>query len=419
MMPTECILETLERYGEQAREVQLTLIHNGPIVCDEISRTKVGRVQPCPALRRTDAGARMWRGSSLIRLQRQSLPPLSCVRQEAEKQKEELKRSKRKSLTLLEEAWEWLESLRKGKVYSIACDKESSKRTDKRNRTSLEISVRDDKDNSGRSSKIKVRGKEKSFKPDLDHQTSCCMGNQTRGKERKNYTNSQKAKSDDFLSSNCAKDEENSLRETITCQIGRLKDLRVQIALIDRQIFELEEEQRAEKAEQEAQHRMAEEEIEQIKFWENELKAEELYEKDLQCQFLDMKAKAEECKAKLKDYKQKIHGLDFIGGQHKNSKLALNTGANAAPEDSTASAKELKQQQSDLDGDSNNRKFLPKDTRPYALDPPNQMKERRPTGPTELREWWTRWSEAQSSQSQTKKVIHRSELTIYLGSTKA
>uniref|UniRef100_A0A665VQJ1 Ras association domain family member 11 n=1 Tax=Echeneis naucrates TaxID=173247 RepID=A0A665VQJ1_ECHNA len=62
-MPSERLLETLERYGEQAKEVQLSLLHNGPSVWDEMKRTKVGRYHPCP-------------------LHRQSLPPLSCLRQE-------------------------------------------------------------------------------------------------------------------------------------------------------------------------------------------------------------------------------------------------------------------------------------------------------------------------------------------------
>lgn len=426
MTPSECLLETLERYGEQAKEVQLTLIHNGPSVWDEMSRTKVGRYQPCPPLRRKDAGSRLWRGCSSLSLHRQSLPPLSCSRQEAEQQKEDLKRPKRKSLTLMEEAWEWLESLGKGKVYSTASEKESSKKADKRNRTSLNVCLSVDKVNTGRSSKNKVRGKEKNLKSDLDHQTSCCIGSQTRGKESKHYKSSEEAKSDDLICSNCptTEDEKNSLRETIIYQLSCLQDLQVQIAGTDREIFELEEKQRAKKAEQEAQQRIVEEEMEQIKFWENELKAEEGYEKDLQCQFLEMRAKAAECKAKLEDYKRKTQGLDFLGGQNvtqENLKEVSNDGVNTATEISTVSTKDLNQQQSDPDEDVNvNRKFLPKEDKPpHALVPPNQMKERRPTGPTELREWWARWSQAQSSQSQTKtKVIHRSELTIYLGSTK-
>uniref|UniRef100_A0AAQ5XJT9 Ras association domain-containing protein n=1 Tax=Amphiprion ocellaris TaxID=80972 RepID=A0AAQ5XJT9_AMPOC len=37
MAPDEHLLETLERYGEQAREVQLTLLHNGPSFSDEMT----------------------------------------------------------------------------------------------------------------------------------------------------------------------------------------------------------------------------------------------------------------------------------------------------------------------------------------------------------------------------------------------
>ncbi|XP_056240372.1 ras association domain-containing protein 8 [Seriola aureovittata] len=423
MTPNERLLETLEKYGEQAREVQLTLLHNGASVWDEMSRTKVGRYQPCPPLRRKDAGARMRRSSGSLSLHRQSLPPLTCLRQEAEQQKEEVKRPKRKSLTLMEEAWEWLESLGKGKVYSTACDKESSKRTDKKNRTSLDVCLSVDKDNLGRSSRGKVRG-EKSFKSDLDRQTSCCMGSQTRGKESKHYKKNQEAKADDLFSSSCVtvEDEKNSLRETVICRLGCLQDLQVQIALIDKQISELEEKQRAKRAEQEAQQRTAEEETELIRFWENELKAEEGYEKDLQCQFLEMRAKAVDCKATLEEYKHKIQGLDFFASQSvagEDSETISKAGANAATELST---KYANRQRSDPDGDVNvNRKFLPRKdfNAPHALVSPSQMKERRPTGPAELREWWTRWSESQSSQLQTKKkVIHRSELTIYLGGTK-
>ncbi|XP_035512489.1 ras association domain-containing protein 8 [Morone saxatilis] len=427
MTPNERLLETLEKYGEQAREVQLTLLHNGPSVWDEMSRTKVGRYQPCPPLRRKDPGTRMRRGSGSLSLHRQSLPPLSGSRQETEQQKEDLKRPKRKSLTLMEEALEWLESLGKGKVYSTACDKESSKRTDKRNCTSLDFSLAVDKDYSGRTSRSKVRG-QKSLKSNLDSQTSCCMGSQTKGKESKHSRKTQQAKSDGLFSSSCAanEDEKNCLRETIICQLSCLQDLQVQIARVDKQIFELEEKQRAKKDEEEAKERMAEEEMEQIKFWENELKAEEGYETDLQHQFLEMRAKAIECKHKLEEYRHKMQGLDFFATQNvaqKESEMVSKVGANAttATGISAVSTKDLKRQ-SDPDGDVNiNRKFLPREdlNPPYALVPPSQIKERRPTGPTELREWWTRWSEAQGSQSQTKKkVIHRSELTIYLGSTK-
>ncbi|XP_019944585.2 ras association domain-containing protein 8-like [Paralichthys olivaceus] len=422
MTPNERLLETLEKYGEQAREVQLTLVHNGPCVWNEMSRTRIGRYQPCPPLRRKDAGGRMRRGSGSLSLHRQSLPPLPCSRQEAEPPKEDLKRPKRKSLTLMEEAWEWLENLGKGKVYSTACDKDT-KRTDKRNHT-LDLSPTADKDSLGQRSRTKVRG-QKSIKSDLDNQTSCCMGSQTRGKESKRSKKSKEAKSaDDLCCSNnvSAEDEKNSLKETVIRQLGCLQDLQVQIDRIDKQIFELEERQRAKRAEQDAQRRVAEQEMEQIKFWENELKAEEGHGKDLQGQFLEMRAKAVECKAKLEEYKCKMQGLDFFATQNvveEDSLMSSRVGGGAATE---FSSKDAYQQRSDPDGDVYvNRKFLPREdfNPPCALVSPNQIKERRPTGPTELREWWTRWSQAQNTQLQTKKkVIHRSELTIYLGSTK-
>lgn len=425
MLPDERLLEMLQKYGEQAREVQLTLLCKGHSVWDETSREKTGRYQHCPPLRRKEAGIRMRRGSGSLSLHRRSLPPLSCMREEIEQKQEELKRPKRKSLTLMEEAWEWLESLGKGKVYSTACDKERTKKTDKKNRSSLDISLIIDKDILSRSNRGKARG-QKSLMSDLDHQTSCCMGNQTRSKESKHLRNTQEAKSDLYTFS-CAttEDEKNSLRETIICQMMCLQDLQVRITSIDKQIYELETKQRARKEEIEACERMDEEEMEQIQFWENELKAEEGYEKDLQSQFLEMREKAAECKAKLEEYKSKMQGFGFLGGPNvaqEESEMLSKDCTNAASEISAVSTEDKSLQRSLPVKDGNvNRKFLPREDfhPPHALVTPNQIKERRPTGPTELREWWTRWSEAQSCQSQTKKkVIHRSELTIYLGSTK-
>lgn len=417
MAPDERLLESLGKYGEQAREVQLMLHHIGPLVWDEMSRSKVGRYQPCPPLRRKDAGTRMRRGSGSLSLHRRSLPP--SLRQEGEQQQKDSKKPKRKSLTLMEEAWEWLESLGKSKVYSTACDKDTGKRTEKRNRTSLDIYLSVDKDIPDRESRGKARG-QRGLRSDLDHQTSCCMGSQSKGRETRQYQKTQPDPTD----ARRAEDEKNSLREAIICQLGLLQDLQSQITRVDRQILELEEKQRVRRAEQETQQRMAEEEMEQIKFWENELKAEEGYEKDLQRQFLDLKAKALECKPTLEGYKRKLRGLDFVAAQmvtRAESREASACRANPVTASGTpnASAEDTECPQSDPDmGVNINRKLQPREE-PHALVLPCQMKERRPTGPTELREWWTRWSEAQSNQSQNKKkAIHRSELTIYLGSAK-
>uniref|UniRef100_A0A668A414 Ras association domain family member 11 n=1 Tax=Myripristis murdjan TaxID=586833 RepID=A0A668A414_9TELE len=342
MTPDERLLESLEKYDQQAKDVQLTLLHNGPSLWDGISRAKGGRYQPCPQMRKKDAGARVRRGSGSLSLHRRSLPPLSRLRQEAEQPSEDQKKPKRKSLTLMEEAWGWLESLGKGK-----------------------------------------------------------------------------------FSSSCAKKTENILRETIMCQLARLQDLQLQIALVDEEIRELEGQQRARKAEQEAQQKIIEEETEQIQFWENELKAEEVYENDLQQQFLEMRQKAVECKAKLEEYRHRMQGLVFSGAQKviQDSEMIPRKGStNTATEISAVSTKDVNQRRSDSDSGVNiDRKFPPKEDSnlPHAPVAGSQIKERRPTGPTELREWWARWSEAQSPTSETKRrAMHRSELTVYLGSTK-
>ncbi|KAK7884823.1 hypothetical protein WMY93_027946 [Mugilogobius chulae] len=270
MTPSEHVLETLERYGELARDVQLTLVHNGPAGTDQMLRGKLGRYQPCLQLRRKDPGTRLRRGSSSLSLHQQSLPPLAEL-----EQLEEIKRPKRKSLTIMEEAWEWLENLGKGR----------------------------------------------------------CTG---------------------------------------------------------QQILDIEEQQRLRNAEEEAQQRATEEELEQILFWENELKAETGHEKDLQREFLEMKDGVAECKVQMQ-------GLDFSIYQHKYKTSDQEL------------SKELKKV-GVFDCVAPNRMLQSgkEGSPPHALVAPSQIKGRRPTGPSELREWWTRWSQAQKAQN---KVIHRSELT--------
>ncbi|KAM3872203.1 ras association domain-containing protein 8 [Diretmus argenteus] len=425
MTPDERLLQSLEKYGQQTRDVQLTLLHNGSSLWEGMSRANGGRYQPCPHMRTKDAGARMRRGSGSLSSHRQSLPQLSRLTQEAEKPPEDPKRPKRKSLTLMEEAWGWLEGLGKGKVYHTAFEKQS-KKMDKRNRSSVDVSsVTFNKDPLAPG---KVRGP-KTSKSNLDNQTSCCMGNQRKDKETKHLEKSPGAgtagkKAAELSNSGCVKkieDEKSSLRETIASQLACLQDLQVQITFVDQRIQELEQQQRDRKAAQETQQKVIEEETEQIQFWENELKAEEGFEKDLQQQFLEMREKAVECKAKLEEYKCRMQGMDFSGVQEKSETFPGKGGDTAATENLTVSAKAVHRQRSNpACGVNMDRKFPPREDAnlPHALVQPGQIKERRPTGPTELREWWSRWSETQSSTSNTKKVIHRSELTIYLGGTK-
>ncbi|KAF6728030.1 Ras association domain-containing protein 8 [Oryzias melastigma] len=395
MAPDERLLETLEKYGEQAKEVQLTLQSSGATLWDE-SGKKVGRYQPCPPLRRKEPGAKMRRGSESVILQRQSLPPSSCFRQEAEQKQSDPKRPKRKSLTLMEGAKEWLESLGKGKAYSTAGDKENRKKAEKKKRGSLDVLLNVHREGQ--------RSKEKSSGSDLDHQPPRCI----KKDEKKDARKSQTAEFDlGRPSFPTVEDEKNSLRETIVCQLLYLQDLQARTRQTEKDISELEEKLRSKRAEHEAEDQRAEEEQQQIRFWENELRAEEVYEKDLQRHFLDLKAKAAESKAKLEEYRCKIHSVDFCVGL---SGVQEELPARSPPNDHLLP--------SAPDADLN-RKPPPSEKPPQAQQPPNQIRERRLTGPKELKEWWTRWSETQNLQAETKtKTVHRSELTIYLGSTK-
>ncbi|XP_072304658.1 ras association domain-containing protein 8-like [Eucyclogobius newberryi] len=381
MCPSERVLETLERYGELARDVQLTLIHNGPRGCDPVCRGKLSRYQQCPSLRRKHPGSRLRRGSSSLSLHQPSLPPL------AEHQLEDVKRPKRKSLTIMEEAWEWLENLGKGKVYRTASERDLCKKSDKKNRTSLEVTLSFCKDGKGRSSKGKV------VRSDLDSQTSCCIKSQP----KETVCKYSETKIQD-LTSKVIEDEKIRLIENILSQKSCLEDLKIQIANVERQIFYFKERQRRIKAEEEAQQR-ATEELEQILFWENELKAEAGHEKDLQRQFLEIKDRVVECKAKIQEF-------DLGGTQHKPKTNCPND-LESEKEFNKVGGVGLPNRKSQCGGEGGRP--------PHALVAPSQIKERRPTGPTELREWWRRWSQAQKAHH---KVIHRSELTIYLRGTK-
>ncbi|XP_054627393.1 ras association domain-containing protein 8 [Dunckerocampus dactyliophorus] len=386
MAPDERPLETLKKYGEHAKEVQLTLLHSGPSFGDEMSRAKVGRHQPCPPLRRKEAGTKVWRRSGSLSLHRQSLP-LSCLRRDTEQEHEDLKRPKRKSLTLMEEAWEWLESLGKTRVYSTSSDRDGGKKTDKKNRSFLSVTLSTEN--------RQVRG-HRNLKSDLDHQTSCCLGTQQTAKASKKT----------FSSSN-NEDEVNHLREVIINQLGYIQDVQVQIAGLDSEILKLE--QRAQVREDE--QKLAKDENEQVRFWENELKAEEGFERDLQRQFLDMKVRVADCKVRLEN---KMHELDFCGALNVDSENKRSTDS---PATENCHCLPFEKQ---LDVNIN-RKWTPRGNfnPPPPPPPPGQIKERRPTGPAELREWWSRWSATRSPKTNMKKTeIHRSELTIYLASTK-
>ncbi|XP_067095315.1 ras association domain-containing protein 8 [Osmerus mordax] len=448
--PSERLLESLEKYGQQARDVQLTLLHNGPSLWEGAARARGGRYLAGPTpLRSVDAGGRVRRDSTAPSLHRQSLPPISRLRQQADQPPEEMKRPKRKSLTLMEEAWGWLENLGRGSSQQSSRDKGSNKQEGVRNDSSLDVSVTVAKDVSvprGLRSKTKSV---KSGKSVEKQQISCCMRDQ--GKNRPNSTtgscdenkegkdgnvspahtdsNTGRTKVVDLINpSGASKIEEDKrkLKHIITLQQVSLQGLQAQITSTERQICELEAHQRAKKAGQEAQLKTIEEETEQLQFWENELKAEEGFEKDLQAQFLEMREKAVECKARLEEYKCKMAGLDLgrvqrtrPEGKEMAPTADLTTGS---VESMDIPNKEVNQQRSSAACEVNtDRKLPPREdcNVPTALISTNQIKDPNASRANQLREWWTHWSEAQSPKPEAKhKVVHRSEITIHLGSTR-
>uniref|UniRef100_A0A3B3S9B1 Ras association domain family member 11 n=1 Tax=Paramormyrops kingsleyae TaxID=1676925 RepID=A0A3B3S9B1_9TELE len=107
MTPSEHLLESLEKYGQQAREVQLTLQHLGPSTVEDNGLSSAG-----PPLRKSEVGSKHRAARRAASAHRQSLPPLSRLRLDAEPpHTAEVKGQKRKSFTLVEEARGWLESL--------------------------------------------------------------------------------------------------------------------------------------------------------------------------------------------------------------------------------------------------------------------------------------------------------------------
>lgn len=426
--PNEHILESLGKHGQQVRDVQLTLLHNGPSLWEELSSANGSKYPPCAQMRKSVAGSRAPKDSGSLSLHRQSLPPLSRIRQQVEKQPEEIKQPKRKSLTLMEGARGWLGSLgRRTGMHQSGENKGINK--DKRNSSSLEGSI---------SAAIDPQQLSRAWGPKGQTSTvyqraSCCIGEQRRDTDSKHYEkrpeeDTRNGNAEELQKDNASKteDEKIQLREAIKHQLAILQELQLKIMSTDSQIMELEEQQQSK---QKAQQRITEEELEQIQFWENELKAEEVHEKDLQGQFLEMKERAVECKAKLEDYKQKMQGLHFPDVQkaspEQQESAPMIRGVTPSPSKqiTTVPNEAPSQTRSNLSSDvSSGRKLPPREDSdlPSAAVPQSQTKERRPTGPKELREWWSRWTEAHCPKTDTKQtvVVHRSELTVHLGGTR-
>lgn len=426
MSPDERLLESLEKYGEQAKEVQLTLKHIGPSHGEETN-------QPMAILRRAEGTGSAQRGSGAIALHRQSLPPLSHLCIHSKPPPEEPKRPKRKSLTLMEEAWGWLENLGRGGKQQSGRDKGKNKEGNKGSGHSDNASLKPTKSFPASGTPLSRDKKDKIRAP---HQPliSClgsrerCTDNSSECERREEKV--QKDAKEDLKTINpvvplvktshveTESEEISHLRRQVVQQQACLQEIKLKIESTDQLILELEQQQDT----RELSESLSEEE-EQLKFWLNELKAEEVFERDLQRQFFQIKEAATECKAKLEEYKQKLQAMDLRNSQQKTGQDNI-TGQNSqidTPKHAQTSIKQTHISEDGSHGDGGTKRVITtlESKLPYVFVSANQISHPPLSGPADLREWWTRWSQSQNPTLVTKpKTVHRSEITIQLGSTR-
>ncbi|CAL8369573.1 unnamed protein product [Lota lota] len=495
MSPSELLLEALQKYGEHGKEVQLTLLLNNnssrpPLLWDPAPGGRTTDLRDLPGAplrrRRPDPGSRARKGSGSLSssAHRQSLPVLSRLRQEEEEAGplEEVKRPKRKSLTLMD-AWGWLGSLGRGRLHYCVSDPEGDKKTGKERAGDLpegsacagsvasgSVGSKEDSGQDGFLSRVRRRKRERQCR---EHRASCCIGTQktkdqtlgTKGqtlgpkdqtlgtkdqtlgtkdqtpgtkdqtlgtkdqtpgtKDQTPGPKDQTLESKDGAPGRTSRtdrleDEKIKLREHITSQGSRLRELDLQISSVDRQIRELEGQQMERPARLDGRRSASEQEEEKeeevVLFWEKELKTELGFERDIQAQFLEMREKARQCKAELEEYKRKVQRLAFTAGAKTPDEIADEEGPGILGKGVTKVSTAAETSVTAVNTVNTGRKETP--SLPHAPAPPDQIKERRLTGPTELREWWKRWSESQSTAAQAQAPVHRTELTIYLGSAK-
>ncbi|XP_026784555.1 ras association domain-containing protein 8 [Pangasianodon hypophthalmus] len=395
--PDEHLLESLGKYGQQAREVQLTLHYLGPSLVDWPNKPRV-------QLRRADGGGRLRRSSTGAILHRQSLPPLSHLHSKTPS--EELKRPKRKSLTLMEEAWGWLENLGKGRKQQLTRDKRKNEENDGGYQQLDNMGTKSDK--LVQASRV-LQGRDK---------------NRTENKKWKN-----REKDDEIELHECitehktqvgvsehegAFDTIENLKKLTIQQQASLRALKLKIDTTDEQIFKLEMQQAESMSDEE----------EQLEFWLNELKAEEGYEKVLQMQFLDLKEKATECKNKLEKYKVKLQRMNLTNMRDSQCDDDDDISVRMELDRSSGCLESATEEKTDTEvpeGDSKEKMVISgvESKLPYILVTANEISEAQLSSPSELREWWNRWTEAQKSTSgSTPKVVHRSEIIIHVRSTR-
>lgn len=400
----ERLLESLGKYG-QGREVQLTLHYLGPSLVDWPNKPRV-------QLRRVEGGGRLHRSSAGAILHRQSLPLFSHLRPKTPP--EELNRPKRKSLMLMEEAWGWLENLGKGRKQQLTQDKGGDKENDGENRQLDKMGAKSDKlvhAPSVLQGRVKNRTECKKWKPrERDEETELSKSTT----EQKTQTNEVLVTKKQVSEHEGAFDTIENLKKFIIQQQASLRELKLKIDATDEEIFKLEMQQA---------DAMTDEE-EQLEFWLNELKAEEGYEKVLQMQFLDFKEKATECKNKLEEYKIKLQRLDLTNMRHsqcqqtKPDEISIRMGL-----DHISGCLELVTEEKTTtdvpEEDSKEITTRVESKLPYIVVTANEITEAQLSSPSELREWWSRWTEAQKTTSgSTAKVVHRSEIIIHLRSTR-
>ncbi|XP_076859758.1 uncharacterized protein rassf11 [Brachyhypopomus gauderio] len=440
--PDERLLESLEKYGQRAREVQLTLRHLGPSLEEDANK-------PLVPLRRAEAGGRARRGGAGggVGLHRQSLPPLSRLRLHSEWLPEELRRPKRKSLTLMEEAWGWLENLGRGGRQQLGRDKGKSKDHDQGDGRSDSAAARPGK-TALASGALQGRDKKEKNKTREDQSRISCLGK--RGKETHEYETvgrkvgaehesqqkhegvgtrerAEEIRAHD-ASSEAARGEEAELRRLIIQQQVCLRELELKIDSSDEQVrtLELQQAERPSPASVPLPSKEEEEE-EQLEFWLNELKAEEVYEKDLQRQFLQLKENVAECKNKLEEYKGKLLRMDREDGRRSQQQrgLMLHSTVQTVQADEAESApvcsKSATERKTAVDGPGGGTKggaviTNVEPTLPCALVSASQPTDSQLRA-SELREWWSRWAQ-KPTHGPTPKLVHRSEMTIHLASTR-
>ncbi|XP_018597543.2 ras association domain-containing protein 8 isoform X1 [Scleropages formosus] len=379
--PGERLLESLAKYGQQSREVQLSLLHNGPSLGGE-------GLAPSVPLRKVAGGA----------LHRQSLPTLSHLHLHAEPpQVAEARRPKRKSLTLVEEARGWLDTRGRGGRHQCQWHKDMGDSSEKPKECSCPFPGKCS--SSGMLQEVGncTQQQRASFLCDR----TGGGGRRARGRPASDCRHGDVDQNENLQGRRVSApsggtDEEKGqvepggggkvhLRDVLVRQQARLRELRAQIDSVEGQIRELQEKANSHQSPDAWQHLGEDEdEDEQLQYWENELRAEEGFEKDLQEQFLNMKRKAAECKARLQEYKVRLQALGedkwcTTGGP---SPSALYMPIRGCPGEEVTAASST------------------------GVDP-YRLTEAGYSGPDELRETWTRTT-----------ALHCAEFTLQLSSTR-